>query len=426
MHVNWMTAMALTAVATLAMTEDAAAETLDDAWRLATGADQRLVAAQARTEAADAEVEAARAGRRPNMTATTATSRWSDTPTFDFAAAGLPIAVPLFGGQSVNIADARVSVPVYNGGAGRQRHRGHCRTNPERMPHRAPRRRKTSRCGRLAGVLRATSAFVVARCRAPAASARATSTTERSGEVANNDYLAAAVHWLMPPARAASRPRPAVAAASYNRHVGRPLDTPVTLELNAPLDGALAAQTLPERSSARAARVELASLDAAASAWLARADAVVRAPPQLTVSGGYTYLENTVLREQDYWSLTLGVRWSPFDSGRTRHEKTALTRQSAATAAERNDLATAIELDVRRAWHARDAARARIGVATRAVQQAEENLRVVRDRYRNGEGTNTEVPDAESLWTSSISNLDTARYDARLAELTLAHAVGNL
>jgi outer membrane protein TolC len=60
------------------------------------------------------------------------------------------------------------------------------------------------------------------------------------------------------------------------------------------------------------------------------------------------------------------------------------------------------------------------------VQQAEENLRVVRDRYRNGEGTNTEVLDAESLRTVSLSNLDTARYDASLAELTLAHAVGSL
>jgi outer membrane protein TolC len=144
------------------------------------------------------------------------------------------------------------------------------------------------------------------------------------------------------------------------------------------------------------------------------------------MSGGYTYLENTVLSEQDYWSLTLGVRWSPFDSGRTRHARTALARQSAATAAERSDLAVAIELDVRRAWHARDTARARIRVATSAVQQAEENLRVVRDRYRNGEGTNTEVLDAESLRTLSLGNLDTARYDASLAELTLAHAVGSL
>jgi outer membrane protein TolC len=60
------------------------------------------------------------------------------------------------------------------------------------------------------------------------------------------------------------------------------------------------------------------------------------------------------------------------------------------------------------------------------VQQAEENLRVVRDRYRNGEGTNTEVLDAETLRAQSANNLDGARYDLRLAEITLARAVGAL
>jgi len=60
------------------------------------------------------------------------------------------------------------------------------------------------------------------------------------------------------------------------------------------------------------------------------------------------------------------------------------------------------------------------------VQQAEENLRVVRDRYRNGEGTNSDVLDAEALRTASLGNLDTARYDASLAELSLARAVGSL
>ena len=61
-----------------------------------------------------------------------------------------------------------------------------------------------------------------------------------------------------------------------------------------------------------------------------------------------------------------------------------------------------------------------------AVSQSDENLRVVRDRYRNGEGTNTEVLDAEALRALSRSNFDTARYDAALAELRLARAVGSL
>ena len=48
------------------------------------------------------------------------------------------------------------------------------------------------------------------------------------------------------------------------------------------------------------------------------------------------------------------------------------------------------------------------------------------DRYRNGEGTNTEVLDAETLRSQSRRNLDDSRYDAIIAELALARAVGVL
>ena len=79
-----------------------------------------------------------------------------------------------------------------------------------------------------------------------------------------------------------------------------------------------------------------------------------------------------------------------------------------------------------RAWAELTTAGQRVDVAAGAVQQAEENLRVVRDRYRNGEGTNTEVLDAEALRALSTSNFDSASYDVRLAELQLARAVGAL
>jgi outer membrane protein TolC len=103
-----------------------------------------------------------------------------------------------------------------------------------------------------------------------------------------------------------------------------------------------------------------------------------------------------------------------------------LTRQAAAVSRERANLESLIELAVRQAWLDVEQTRQLIGVSEAAVAQAEENLRVVRDRYRNGEGTNTEVLDAETLWLSSRSNFDTARHDAALAEFRLARAVGAL
>lgn len=68
----------------------------------------------------------------------------------------------------------------------------------------------------------------------------------------------------------------------------------------------------------------------------------------------------------------------------------------------------------------------RVEVARSAIAQAEENLRVVRDRYANGLSTHTEVLDAETLRANSEANHAAARYDAVLAGLRLKRAVGDL
>ena len=93
---------------------------------------------------------------------------------------------------------------------------------------------------------------------------------------------------------------------------------------------------------------------------------------------------------------------------------------------ERANLESMIELQVRQAWLRLKETDERKKLTERAVEQAEENLRVVRDRYRNGEGTNTEVLDAETLRSLSRSNFDNADFDAQLALYELARGAGRL
>jgi len=412
----------------------ASAETLEDAWRAALAADARLAAAEQRADASDAALSAARAERYPSVTATAATSHWRDTPAFDFGGAGLPGVLPLFDGNTMNMGTAQVALPLYTGGAltANVAAVAAARDGQSRMTDSLRQTLKLGVAEAYVGVLRAASAFSVARSNSAslAAHARDVEDMRSTGQVPTNDYLAAAVSL----ADARQRELMAqgaldVAHALYNRRVGRPLDTPVAVEpLDEPLGGATIAASLAELvAAARAARPELAELDAAAAALAARATAARAARrPQLALSGGYAYLENEFLSREDFWFVSLGVRVNVFDSGRSRHASATLERQSTAVADDRRDRAAEIELEVHRAWHDLVTARARIDVASSAVLQAEENLRVVRDRYRNGEGTNTEVLDAEALRALSASNFDTARYDVRLAELTLARAVGAL
>jgi outer membrane protein len=410
------------------------AETLDEAWQAALAADGRLAAATSRSMASDAALAAARAERLPTVTAAAVTSSWRDTPAFDFGAVGMPAVQPLFGGDTLNVASAQVSVPVYAGGriTANVTAAAAERDGQTRSIDTVRQDLRLAVADAYIGVLRATSALEVARSNVAslAAHARDVGDMRTTGQVPTNDYLAAAVSLADARQRELQAERGLeVAHALYNRRVGRPFESPVSLEaLTAPLGGEAIAAPLEQLvAAARSARSELAQLDATADALAARSIAARAARrPQLAVSGGYTYLENEFLNREDFWFVALGVRINVFDGGRGRHASTTLEHQASAVAEDRRDRASEIELEVHRAWADLTTAGARIDVAAAAMQQADENLRVVRDRYRNGEGTNTEVLDAETLRVQSASNLDTARYDQRLAELTLARAIGAL
>jgi outer membrane protein len=94
-----------------------------------------------------------------------------------------------------------------------------------------------------------------------------------------------------------------------------------------------------------------------------------------------------------------------------------------AVARTRNVLDT-VSLDVTLAHRAAVTARARIDLDRPAITQAAENLRLVRQRYRNGNATPTDVVDGETALTRARQRLLSARYDYQLALARLDYAVG--
>ena len=148
--------------------------------------------------------------------------------------------------------------------------------------------------------------------------------------------------------------------------------------------------------------------------------------PQVALSGGYGYQENRYQVYPGQWSATLGARWNLFDGGVANHRAAAVNRQEAALQERRDDFATVIELQVRQAWLDIQETRKRVEVTQSAIAQAEENLRVNRDRYANGLATNTEVLTAETLRLVSQNNHVNALYDAVLAGLRLKRAAGEI
>jgi outer membrane protein TolC len=252
----------------------------------------------------------------------------------------------------------------------------------------------------------------------------------QNGQVPKNDLLAASVTLADAEQRRLKAGNAlALANAAYNRRVGRPLGDRIALDPALPAVDPQLRSTTPENLALLAwqHRDELAALDAAHAALLARSAAArAEGRPQLALSGNYTMLENEFLNRDDFWSVGIALQWNLMDGGQSRNRAGAFAARAAALERERDELQSLVELAVREAWLDVQESTQRIAVAEQAITQAGENLRVVRDRYLQGEGTNTEVLDAEALATASRANLDNARYDAALAEFRLARAVGIL
>ena len=249
----------------------------------------------------------------------------------------------------------------------------------------------------------------------------------RQGVVPRNDVLSVAVaradaHQQLTRARHGAD----LASAAYNRLLRRPLDaTADPAEPPADDTGRDDFPTLAGR--ARALRPELALLGARAEADDQEAEMERAARrPQVGLSAALLHEDNRYRVSQDVAQVAIGVQWALLDGGIQRHKADAAAARARSARERLADSASLVELEVRREWLAVDEASQRLATTAAALAQADENLRVTRDRYRNGLGTHTEVLDAEALRTLTERNHLDAHYDVHLARFRLKKAVGEL
>jgi outer membrane protein TolC len=421
------------ATVALALAQPARAETLAEAWALADAQDNGLAAVRSQAEAAEFDAGAARGQRWPSLAVGGSYTRLDDAPAFDFGYTGLPIAAPeLFGGDDFWMGAATVTVPLFTSGrvsssiaAAEARGRG---AGARSLGAQEDVRLAVAEA--YVAVLRARKALAVAdsNVRTLESMESDVSAMYERELVPKNDLLAVQVA-LADARQGRLRSANAVelAVAIYNRRLGEPLSRPVDLDEELPAPQGLPGDPEDLAREAVERRTELKALDEQATAYgqLANAERA-RALPQFNLTGAYNYLENTFLDDEDFASVGIGVQWSMFDGGQTRKRASALDRSRRATEQQRADLQSLIALQVRQTWLDVAETRERIRVTAGAVEQAEENLRIARERYAAGLGTQTQLLEAESLRVQALRNRDDAGLDAGLARLRLARAVGVL
>jgi outer membrane protein TolC len=182
-----------------------------------------------------------------------------------------------------------------------------------------------------------------------------------------------------------------------------------------------------ESAEARAAaqRLELRALDRS----IAQADHGVAAAekkfvPQINAVANYTHLAGQKLAEENAEYIGLFASWDIWDWGVTTGGIDVANAQLDQARIARKKSEDQVRLEAREAFVNAETARQALGVARTAVEQAEENYRIVSKKFEAASATSFDVVDAESLLTQARGQVEQGLYDYLIAEAALARATG--
>jgi outer membrane protein TolC len=409
---------------------DAPEESLEDAWRSALSVDQRLEAARWNVESATRSRAAAQAERFPSLTVGADYLVLSQQAAFNLPASPvLPGQLPFLQQDSGGF-HAVVTQPLYTFGAiasGINAAEAEVAADQSEM-ERTRLDVKMNVAEYFIAVLRAGRSVEVAASRVTSLASHSQdvgSLLDR-GLVSRNDLLSAQL--ALADARQQllqARNGLELAWAYYNRALGRPLTQPVKLQ--EPQIDRVAGDVQQLTSQAIRNRPEIAELSAQAVKLREQAAALnAKKAPQIKLIGGYLYQQDRYIDPNGVAGVAVDAEWNLFDSGRVSNQAAALCEKAESLIRTRKDTESLVALEVRQKWLELQTAVQRLEVARQATLQAEENLRVARQRYQEQVGTNTEVLDAETLRVQAYTNLYNSTYEAVLARLRLSRGVGNL
>jgi len=412
----------------------AAAESLSDAWGKALRHDAGLAAVRLDTEAAVANMKAARAARLPQLEVGASYTRMADAPALSINTADFSFVSPrIFSNGDFVMRQAQVTLPIFAGGslAAGVRAAEAGRSAAEADERRAQAELKLVVAQSYLGVLRAERALRAATASVEALNAHLADVAAmvEVGDRPNTDLLASRVASSAAAQQLArARLGLAVELGNYNRRLGEPLDRAVELEAVPPVVLEVATTDLPAlQARAVRQRGELSGLQARADALRSAARAELgKMLPTVALTASYQEFENTVLDREDFRMVGVGFRWALFDGGQARHRATALRRGSESMRERRNELESLVQLEVQQSALAIEAADARVAMTRDAINEANENLRITRELYTEALVTNTAVLEAVALQTMAEAHAADAIYDAAIARLTLLKSLGEL
>lgn len=154
--------------------------------------------------------------------------------------------------------------------------------------------------------------------------------------------------------------------------------------------------------------------------------AEAEARPQVLFSVNLETLTHDLSAIEPHASLTIGMKWNLFDAGYARAVAREQRESAERTDIDRKRLENALALRVKQALLDMDAARQGLTAAQRAVDTAQESLRLARRRFETGMGTSVEMLDAILAVSQAQIQREQALYQMNMAYYTLLRLTNQL
>lgn len=221
------------------------------------------------------------------------------------------------------------------------------------------------------------------------------------------------------------------AESDFNTLLRRPINTPVVVEdildyspFEKDLDYCLA------QADKNRLEIKIADLDfeiAEKEVQLAKKDYY----PSINLEGNY-FREGTEwdvnggegIFDPEGWNVLAVAKWNFFEWGRTSYGINEKKSRLSQAQFRKEEILDNIQQEVKKAFLRTQEAEKAIITVEKAIEQAKENFRINQERYKEQMATSTDVLDAQTLLSKTMTNYYNALYAYKISKAALYRGMG--
>ncbi len=152
--------------------------------------------------------------------------------------------------------------------------------------------------------------------------------------------------------------------------------------------------------------------------------------PSVMVVGHYSKfgdeanVSGSDFHDQESWHVMAVAKWDFWEWGKTKYQVDYSLSQESQAKSMLTHAADQVALEVKNAYLAVKETEKKIFVTQKAIEQAQENYRINTERYREQVATSTEVLDAQTILTRTLSDYANALGIYHISQARLERAMG--